>query len=58
VYEGNDRARRAYEKAGFVHEGTLRRAHFSRGTHHDVHVMGLLRDEWVALSRRRSWEPG
>jgi RimJ/RimL family protein N-acetyltransferase len=57
VYEGNDRARRAYEKAGFVHEGTLRRAHFSRGSHHDVHVMGLLRDEWAALRHRRSWEP-
>jgi RimJ/RimL family protein N-acetyltransferase len=58
VYEGNNRARRAYEKAGFVHEGTLRRAHFSRGSHHDVHVMGLLRDEWAALPHRRSWEPG
>ena len=26
--------RRTYEKAGFVHEGTLRRAHFQRGEHH------------------------
>lgn len=26
VYANNERARRAYEKAGFVHEGTLRRA--------------------------------
>ncbi|MCA1568733.1 MAG: GNAT family N-acetyltransferase [Chloroflexi bacterium] len=56
VYAGNERARRAYEKAGFVHEGTLRRAHFARGSHHDAHVMSLLRDEWSALPHRRSWD--
>ena len=56
VYDGNDRARRAYEKAGFTLEGTKRRAHFARGTHHDVHVMGLLRDEWAAQPRPKSWE--
>ena len=55
-YAGNERGRRAYEKAGFVHEGTLRRAHFARGEHHDVHVMGLLREEWQRLPHRRSWE--
>ncbi len=57
VYEGNERARRAYEKAGFRHEGTLRNSHFSDGEHHDVHVMGLLREEWLAMDHRRSWEP-
>jgi [ribosomal protein S5]-alanine N-acetyltransferase len=56
VYDGNDRARRAYERAGFAHEGTLRRAHFARGRHVDVHVMGLLREEWVAQPRAKSWE--
>lgn len=56
VYAGNDRGRRAYEKAGFVHEGTLRRAHYDRGEHHDVHVMGLLRSEWMGLDHPRSWE--
>ena len=56
VYAGNDRARRSYEKAGFSHEGTLRRAHFARGQYSDVHVMSLLRDEWAALSYRHSWE--
>ena len=56
VYADNPRARRAYEKAGFVHEGTLRRAHFTRGDHHDVHVMSLLRDEWLALPHRRGEE--
>jgi RimJ/RimL family protein N-acetyltransferase len=58
VYAGNDRARRAYEKAGFVHEGTLRRAHVARGEHHDVHVMSLLRSEWQAQPRKRGWELG
>lgn len=58
VYAGNDRARRSYEKAGFTHEGTMRRAHFARGEHHDVHVMSLLRDEWLAMPHRRSWELG
>ena len=56
VYDGNDRARRAYEKAGFVHEGTMRHAHFARGRHLDAHIMSLLRDEWAALSRPKSWE--
>jgi RimJ/RimL family protein N-acetyltransferase len=56
VYDGNARARRAYEKAGFTLEGTKRRAHFARGTHHDVHVMGLLRDEWATQPRPKSWE--
>jgi RimJ/RimL family protein N-acetyltransferase len=53
-YADNDRGRRAYAKAGFVHEGTLRRAHFARGDHHDVHVMSILRDEWLARRRRDS----
>jgi RimJ/RimL family protein N-acetyltransferase len=56
VYAGNERGRRTYEKAGFTHEATLRRAHFARGEHHDVHVMSLLRDEWLSLPHRRSWE--
>jgi diamine N-acetyltransferase len=58
VYEGNDRAHRSYEKAGFSHEGTMRRAHFARGDHLDVHVMGLLREEWLALPHPRSWDRG
>lgn len=58
VYAGNDRARRTYEKAGFVHEGTLRRAHFARGEHHGVHVMSLLRAEWQAQPRKRGWQLG
>jgi RimJ/RimL family protein N-acetyltransferase len=56
VYDPNARARRSYHKAGFTHEGTLRRSHFSRGQHWDAHVMSLLREEWLALPRPKSWE--
>lgn len=56
VYEDNRRAIRSYEKAGFRHEGRLRRAHFSEGRHFDVLRMSLLRDEWAALDRKTSWQ--
>ena len=46
VYDFNERARRLYERVGFVHEGTLRRALFRDGAFHDVHRMAILRDEW------------
>lgn len=47
VYDFNTRARRSYEKCGFALEGTLRRAIFRRGEYHDVHIMAILREEWV-----------
>jgi RimJ/RimL family protein N-acetyltransferase len=50
VYDFNERARRVYQRVGFVHEGTLRRALFRGGVHHDVHRMAILREEWSALS--------
>ena len=56
VYAGNDRAMRSYQKAGFTLEGTLRRAQFQEGRFLDVNRMALLRDEWKAQERRRSWE--
>jgi RimJ/RimL family protein N-acetyltransferase len=56
VYAGNDRARRSYEKAGFRAEGTLRHGHFADGRFLDVLRMSLLRDEWMAQERPRSWE--
>jgi ribosomal-protein-alanine N-acetyltransferase len=56
VYEPNRRARRSYEKAGFVTEGTLRHAHFADGRFHDVLRMSLLRDEWEAQARERPWD--
>jgi RimJ/RimL family protein N-acetyltransferase len=56
VYTGNDRARRSYEKAGFKVEGTLRHGHFADGEFVDVTRMSLLRDEWKAQERPKSWE--
>lgn len=46
VYEDNLGAIRAYEKAGFVHEGRLREAQFSDGKYKDVLLMSVLRSEW------------
>ena len=44
VYEGNDRGRRAYEKAGFQLEGTLQRHVFQNGRFITVHLMAVFRD--------------
>jgi len=54
VYDFNTRARRSYEKCGFVLEGTLRRAIYRRAEFHDVHVMAILREEWAAMRQSPS----
>lgn len=54
VISYNDRARRCYLAAGFTPEGTLREAHYSRGTYHDMHVLGLLRHEFDAQQAART----
>lgn len=46
VYEFNERGRHAYERVGFVLEGTLRQAHFNDGRYWDVHTMAVLRSDW------------
>jgi RimJ/RimL family protein N-acetyltransferase len=52
----NERAQRAFEKAGFRTEGTIRH-HFRReGRWRDSLLMAIVRDDWVALERSRSWE--
>lgn len=56
VFDYNPRAVRSYEKAGFQTDATLRRARFHRGAHHDVYVMSILRDEWLAMTRPKAWE--
>lgn len=58
VYEPNKRAQRSYEKAGFVREGILRHAHFSDGKYLDIVRMALLREEWDAQPRTKSWDDG
>jgi RimJ/RimL family protein N-acetyltransferase len=49
VYSTNPRARRSYEKAGFVLEGTMREAVYRHGRYADVHIMSVLRSEWNAV---------
>jgi RimJ/RimL family protein N-acetyltransferase len=56
VYAPNTAGQRAYQKAGFVTEGTLRHAHFADGQHMDALIMSLLRDEWQAAPRTKSYE--
>lgn len=46
VFASNPRAIRAYEKAGFIHEGRKRQAEFRNGRYTDVLLMSILRDEF------------
>lgn len=56
VDDFNARARRSYEKCGFVLEGTERHAIFKRGQFQNVHLMSILREEWSAHQRKRMWD--
>ena len=42
----NDRAKRAYEKVGFVVEGSMRESRYVSGRYYDTTVTGLLRSEF------------
>jgi len=46
VYDKNKRGIRAYEKAGFKHEGTLREAHYQHNRYYDIHLMSVLSHKW------------
>jgi len=48
VLASNGRARKLYDSLGFALEGTLRQAQWKGGKYLDVHVMGILEDEWRA----------
>jgi RimJ/RimL family protein N-acetyltransferase len=50
VESGNTASKRALDKCGFQHEGTLRRALFNRGEWRDLEVYSLLRDESPGLA--------
>ena len=52
----NERAQAVYRKAGFVVEGRLRHVWFQDGAYSDDIRMAILRDEWLALPRPKSWE--
>lgn len=50
VYSTNPRAKRAYEKAGFILEGSMREAVYQNGQYANIHFMSVLRPEWDARS--------
>jgi RimJ/RimL family protein N-acetyltransferase len=53
VFLGNDRARRAYEKAGFAVEGVLRDYHRAAdGSFASMWLMSILRRDWDLIGRR------
>jgi len=54
VYTFNPRARRVYEKVGFVSEGMLRDALLFDGEWIDAEVMAILRPDWEAARRVRT----
>ncbi|MBA2254956.1 MAG: GNAT family N-acetyltransferase [Chloroflexi bacterium] len=53
VFEFNERAIRAYEKAGFVIEGRLREAILRDGRYWDEVQMGALATDWLRQRRER-----
>lgn len=53
VFDYNARAIRSYEKAGFVREGARREALSRDGRYHDILVMGVLREEFLAREIER-----
>jgi RimJ/RimL family protein N-acetyltransferase len=48
VFPDNQRAIRAYERAGFQREGLLRRYIYQNGEYRDVVLMSILHEEWRA----------
>ncbi len=51
VYDMNERAVQAYERAGYVREGVFREHVFRDGERRDAIAMGLLAKEWRARRR-------
>jgi|SRR5215218_4940108 len=47
----NERARRAYAAAGFVHEGVLRDALLTDGVFESLAVMSVIEPEWTGRER-------
>lgn len=51
VFEYNPRAIRAYEKAGFRHEGRIRQFLNKEGRRWDMLLMSVLREEWLPANQ-------
>ena len=52
VFDFNIRAIKAYEKVGFIKEGTLRKHVYKNGKYVDVIIMGIFRDEFYSKNKR------
>jgi len=55
VYNFNPASQTFHAKFGFTHEGTLRGRIYSRGKANDVHIYGLLADEFNARYEHNTW---
>ena len=53
VHSTNKRAIACYEKCGFVLEGREREHDFYRGRYIDSLRMGMLKDEWLSLQKKK-----
>ncbi|MFE6729573.1 GNAT family N-acetyltransferase [Streptomyces californicus] len=56
THTGNTAALATLRGAGFVQEGVRRSSCLHRGRRYDCAILGLLRTEWEALYRPRSWD--
>jgi RimJ/RimL family protein N-acetyltransferase len=53
VYAENLRAKRSYDKAGFVEEGRQREGVYKHGKYDNVVIMSVLRSEWIARKKEK-----
>lgn len=47
VFSYNKRAQHVYKQIGFHEEGVRKDALFIKGEYHDIHMMGLLENDWI-----------
>lgn len=52
----NERAQRSFEKSGFQREGVIRHYAVVQGRPVDAVLMAMVRSDWGALDRPRSWD--
>jgi len=53
VHSTNERAIACYKKCGFILEGCERKHDFYRGRYIDSLRMGILKDEWLSLQKKK-----
>lgn len=53
VYADNERAIRAYRRAGFKQEGRCRQANYRDGAYRDELIFGILQEEWEEDGERK-----